>query len=47
MVHRLFEDAGMRDEYGLQGRRLVEQNRGALEQVESMVANELDQGTVG
>lgn len=47
VVHRLFEDAGMRDEYGLQGRRLVEQNRGALEQVESMVANELYQGTVG
>ncbi len=47
VVHRLFEDAGMRDEYGLQGRRLVEQNRGALEQVEAMIANELDQGPNG
>ena len=42
VVYRLFEDAGMRDEFGLQGRRLVGQNRGALSQVESMVADELD-----
>ena len=41
VVCRLFEDAGMRDQYGVHGRRLVEQNRGALDQVEEIIACEL------
>ena len=41
VVSRLFDDAAMRDQYGVHGRRLVEQNRGALEQVEAMIACEL------
>lgn len=38
---RLFEDAGMRDQYGTRGRRLVEQNRGALDEVVELIACEL------
>jgi 3-deoxy-D-manno-octulosonic-acid transferase len=41
---RLLEDAGMRDEYGIQGRRLVEQNRGALDKVEELVDCEMNHG---
>ncbi len=41
VVGRLFGDVGMRVQYGMQGKRLVEQNKGALAQVESMVAQML------
>ncbi|MGI9318371.1 MAG: lipid IV(A) 3-deoxy-D-manno-octulosonic acid transferase [bacterium] len=40
---RLLLDAGMRDRYGTQGEKLVQQNRGALDQVMSIVSDEIDQ----
>ena len=41
VLYRLFQDAEMRDEFGVQGQRLMEQNQGAVEQVEIMVNHEL------
>ena len=42
VARRLLEDAGMRDEYGVHGRKLVEQNRGALDKVERLLARHLN-----
>ena len=39
---RLLQDAGMRDQYGTQGEKLVQQNKGALEQVMTMISEVLD-----
>ena len=36
---RLLQDAGMRDQYGTQGEKLVQQNKGALNQVMTMIAD--------
>ena len=36
---RLLQDAGMRDQYGTQGEKLVQQNKGALEHVMTMVSD--------
>ena len=39
---RLLQDAGMRDQYGTQGEKLVQQNKGALEQVMAMISDVVD-----
>ena len=39
---RLLQDAGMRDQYGMQGEKLVQQNKGALEQVMTMISEVIE-----
>ncbi len=41
VLQRLLQDAALRDELGVRGRRLVEQNRGALERVMLIVEREI------
>lgn len=41
VCERLLSDAGMRDQYGTQGEKLVHQNKGALEKVIAMVREKM------